>query len=36
MKGIRTHHDEWSKRVLALWLGELGDVVIDAHIASSG
>jgi hypothetical protein len=30
---VRTRHDEWVKRALALWLGELGDVEIDARIA---
>ena len=30
---VRTCHDEWSKRALALWLKELGDVVLDARIA---
>jgi hypothetical protein len=30
---VRTRHDEWVKRALALWLRELGDVVLDARIA---
>jgi hypothetical protein len=30
---VRTRHDEWGKRALALWLGKLGDVVIDARVA---
>jgi hypothetical protein len=30
---VRTHHDEWVKRALSLWLGALGDVQIDARIA---
>jgi hypothetical protein len=30
---IRTHHDEWVKRALSLWLGALGDVLLDARIA---
>lgn len=30
---IRTRHDEWVKRVLAVWLECLGDVLIDARIA---
>ncbi len=30
---IRTRHDEWVKRALALWLDELGDVEIDARVA---
>jgi hypothetical protein len=32
-RGVRTRHDEWTKRALSLWLGELGDVVVDARIA---
>jgi hypothetical protein len=32
-KPIRTRHDEWSKRALALWLGALGDVQIDVRVA---
>jgi len=30
---VRTRHDEWVKRALALWLRELGDVDLDARIA---
>src|SRR5580700_4618285 len=30
---VRTRHDEWVRRALALWLRELGDVEIDARIA---
>jgi hypothetical protein len=30
---VRTRHDEWVKRALALWLREIGDVEIDARIA---
>ncbi len=30
---IRTRHDEWVKRALAIWLDSLGEVVIDAHVA---
>ncbi len=30
---IRTRHDEWVKRALSLWLGQLGDVRLDARIA---
>ncbi len=30
---VRTHHDEWIKRALGLWLAGLGDVVADARIA---
>jgi hypothetical protein len=30
---VRTLHDEWGKRALSLWLGDLGDVQIDARIA---
>src|SRR4051812_44497645 len=30
---LRTRHDEWVKRALSLWLGPLGDVVLDARIA---
>ena len=30
---VRTRHDEWTKRALALWLGALGDVQLDARIA---
>lgn len=33
LEDVRTRHDEWVKRVLAVWLESLGDVVIDAHIA---
>lgn len=29
---VRTRHDEWVKRALAIWLDSLGEVVIDAHI----
>ena len=30
---VRTRHDEWVKRAFALWLGDLGDVVLDARLA---
>src|SRR3954468_2259817 len=30
---VRTHHDEWAKRALSLWLKGLGDVQIDARVA---
>ncbi len=30
---VRTHHDEWIKEALGLWLGGLGDIVADARIA---
>lgn len=32
---VRTCHDEWVKRVLAIWLDSFGDVVIDARIAGA-
>ncbi len=30
---VRTHHDEWTKRALSLWLKDLGEVTLDARIA---
>ena len=30
---VRTRHDEWVKRALAVWLDSFGEVLIDAHIA---
>jgi hypothetical protein len=30
---VRTHHDEWIKRALAVWLAGLGDIAADARIA---
>jgi hypothetical protein len=30
---VRTHHDEWVKRALSLWLRGLGEVVLDVRIA---
>lgn len=30
---VRTRHDEWTKRVLSLWLDALGDVELEVRIA---
>ena len=32
-ENVRTCHDEWVKRALALWLGDLGEVTLDVRIA---